>query len=106
MYIIRGHNCILQYTATITNYFRLFDMGAEYAGYTSDITVSFPANGRFTENQKFVYNTCLKANKAVLGVMAPGQLNVTVMRLLRCFGIYVAREDLKVFCGFLARENN
>jgi len=50
----------------------LFDMGAEYAGYTADITVSFPANGRFTENQKFVYNTCLKANKAVQAAMRPG----------------------------------
>ncbi|KAL5252365.1 hypothetical protein ACHWQZ_G015214 [Mnemiopsis leidyi] len=50
----------------------LFDMGSEYAGYTADITVSFPANGRFTENQKFVYNTCLKANRAVQAAMRPG----------------------------------
>lgn len=50
----------------------LFDMGAEYAGYTADITVSFPANGIFTEKQKFVYNTCLKANRAVLKAMKPG----------------------------------
>ena len=48
-------------------------MGAEYAGYTADITVSFPANGRFTENQKFVYNTCLKANRAVQAAMRPGE---------------------------------
>ena len=52
---------------------RLFDMGSEYAGYTADITVSFPANGRFTENQKFVYNTCLKANRAVQAAMRPGK---------------------------------
>ena len=26
----------------------LFDMGANYNGYTSDITCSFPANGKFT----------------------------------------------------------
>ena len=49
-------------------------MGAEYAGYTADITASFPANGRFTESQKFVYNTCLKANRAVLAAMRPGSL--------------------------------
>ena len=32
----------------------LLDMGAEYHGYSSDITCSFPANGKFTEEQKIV----------------------------------------------------
>jgi len=50
----------------------LFDMGAEYAGYTADLTVSFPATGKFTSNQKFVYRTCLKANRAVIAAMKPG----------------------------------
>ena len=53
-------------------YLSLFDLGAEYAGYTADITVSWPANGKFSDNQKFVYNTCLKANRAVLTSMRPG----------------------------------
>jgi len=30
----------------------LQDMGCEYYSYDSDITCSFPANGRFTEDQK------------------------------------------------------
>ena len=51
---------------------RLFDMGSEYAGYTADITVSFPANGKFTEKQKFVYETCYDANKKVIAAMKPG----------------------------------
>ena len=50
----------------------LYDVGGEYAGYTADITVSWPVNGKFTDNQKFVYNTCLKANRAVINVMKPG----------------------------------
>ena len=33
----------------------LFDMGAEYHRYASDITCSFPASGKFTEDQKAVY---------------------------------------------------
>lgn len=32
----------------------LYDMGAEYHCYCSDITSSFPANGKFTEDQKLV----------------------------------------------------
>ena len=47
-------------------------MGSEYAGYTADITVSFPANGKFTEKQKFVYETCYDANKKVIAAMKPG----------------------------------
>ena len=45
----------------------LFDMGGEYYCYASDITCSFPANGQFTPQQKFVYETVLRANRAVLG---------------------------------------
>ena len=47
-------------------------MGSEYAGYTADITVSFPANGKFTDKQKFVYETCYKANRKVIAAMKPG----------------------------------
>jgi Xaa-Pro dipeptidase len=43
----------------------LFDMGANYFGYAADITCSFPANGKFTEDQKLVYNAVLAANLAV-----------------------------------------
>ncbi len=53
--------------------FSLFDMGGEYYCYTSDITCSFPANGKFTEQQKFIYNTVFKANRAVLASCKPGK---------------------------------
>ncbi|CAJ0562793.1 unnamed protein product, partial [Mesorhabditis spiculigera] len=44
----------------------LFDMGPEYNCYTSDITTSFPVNGKFTEKQKIIYNAVLDANRTVL----------------------------------------
>lgn len=50
----------------------LFDMGAEYHCYCSDITCSFPANGKFTEQQRDVYETCLEAVVAVESAMRPG----------------------------------
>lgn len=45
--------------------FVLFDMGHEVQGYDSDITCSYPINGKFTEKQKNIYEICLKANLKV-----------------------------------------
>jgi len=50
----------------------LLDMGAEYHGYVSDITCSFPISGRFTEDQCAVYEGVLAAQLAVLKMMVPG----------------------------------
>ncbi|KAK9839544.1 hypothetical protein WJX81_008524 [Elliptochloris bilobata] len=50
----------------------LMDMGCEYYAYDSDITCSFPANGRFTDNQRGVYESVLAAHQAVLEAMRPG----------------------------------
>lgn len=47
-------------------------MGAEYYCYTSDITCSFPANGKFTEDQKAIYNAVLNASRAVMAAIRPG----------------------------------
>ncbi|KAL3281512.1 hypothetical protein HHI36_004719 [Cryptolaemus montrouzieri] len=50
----------------------LFDMGANYFGYASDITCSYPVNGKFTNDQKMIYNAVLNANLAVLKSAKPG----------------------------------
>ena len=50
----------------------LLDMGCEYYGYDSDITCSFPASGKFTQDQAGVYNAVLAAQAAVLAAMKPG----------------------------------
>ncbi|XP_031829192.1 xaa-Pro dipeptidase isoform X2 [Nomia melanderi] len=49
----------------------LFDMGGNYCGYAADITCSFPANGKFTEDQKMVYNAVLAARDAVMNAAKP-----------------------------------
>ncbi|KAJ4849361.1 hypothetical protein Tsubulata_044279 [Turnera subulata] len=50
----------------------LFDMGAEYQFYGSDITCSFPVNGKFTSDQSLIYNAVLHAHDAVISAMKPG----------------------------------
>ena len=50
----------------------LLDMGAEYFCYASDITNSFPANGKFTPVQKVIYEAVLDAQQSVIHAVKPG----------------------------------
>ncbi|XP_019361133.1 PREDICTED: xaa-Pro dipeptidase isoform X3 [Gavialis gangeticus] len=50
----------------------LFDMGGEYYCYGSDITCTFPANGKFTPNQRAIYEAVLKSSRAVMKAVKPG----------------------------------
>eukprot|EP00397_Hematodinium_sp_SG-2012_P027438 GEMP01028832.1.p1 GENE.GEMP01028832.1~~GEMP01028832.1.p1 ORF type:complete len:504 (+),score=116.51 GEMP01028832.1:139-1650(+) len=50
----------------------LHDMGAEYHCYTADVTVSFPVDKKFTEEQEIVYNAVWAAVEAVEGSLKPG----------------------------------
>lgn len=59
----------------------LFDMGGEYYCYSSDITCSFPANGKFTDNQKAIYEAVLKSSRAVLAAIKPGVLWTAMHRM-------------------------
>jgi Xaa-Pro dipeptidase len=50
----------------------LLDMGGEYRGYATDLTRSYPVNGKFTQEQRDVYTAVLEAQRAVLSAMKPG----------------------------------
>lgn len=51
----------------------LIDAGAEYRGYASDITRTFPVNGRFTEAQRDIYDLVLSTQVACTERVRPGQ---------------------------------
>eukprot|EP01129_Flabellula_baltica_P005388 TRINITY_DN1950_c0_g1_i1.p1 TRINITY_DN1950_c0_g1~~TRINITY_DN1950_c0_g1_i1.p1 ORF type:complete len:451 (-),score=89.79 TRINITY_DN1950_c0_g1_i1:47-1399(-) len=51
----------------------LIDAGAEFLGYASDITRTFPANGKFTQEQKEVYTMVLNVQKQVISELAVGK---------------------------------
>jgi Xaa-Pro aminopeptidase len=48
------------------------DMGAEYHGYTADVTRTFPVNGKFTPEQKIIYELVLQAQEAGISACVPG----------------------------------
>lgn len=50
----------------------LMDLGAEYGYYTADITRTIPVNGKFTKEQRDIYDLVLRAQKAAIGEMKPG----------------------------------
>lgn len=64
-----ANGCILHYIdnnkAQIgKNKMILMDLGAEYQGYTADVTRTVPASGYFTNEQKLIYNVVYKAQEA------------------------------------------
>lgn len=53
----------------------LIDAGAEYRGYASDITRTFPINGKFSEAQREVYEVVLEAQMACIEMVRVGNTN-------------------------------
>ncbi len=51
----------------------LIDAGAEYHGYASDITRTFPVNGHYTKAQREIYEIVLAAQEAAIDQVRPGR---------------------------------
>lgn len=48
------------------------DVGAEYSGYTADVTRTFPVSGKFSPRQREIYQIVLDAQKAAMKAVKPG----------------------------------
>ncbi|RJQ47951.1 MAG: Xaa-Pro aminopeptidase [Gammaproteobacteria bacterium] len=68
--------CVLHYTGNRAPLkdgdLLLIDAGAELDNYASDITRTFPVNGRFSAGQRAVYEIVLEAQYAALAKVKPG----------------------------------
>jgi Xaa-Pro aminopeptidase len=51
----------------------LIDAACEVDGYAADVTRTFPANGRFSAEQRAVYDVVLAAQQAAIDAVRPGQ---------------------------------
>ena len=75
--VASGENaCILHYDSNDKKMkdgeLLLIDSASEYNYYCSDITRTFPVNGKFTVEQKLIYEIVLKANKECIKKISPG----------------------------------
>ena len=50
----------------------VLDVGAQFSGYSADITRTLPANGKFTPRQLEIYEIVLGAQNAALAALKPG----------------------------------
>jgi Xaa-Pro aminopeptidase len=70
------NSCVLHYSAKTRQIqdgdIIVMDYAPDYRYYASDITRTFPANGRFSDEQRRVYQTCLAAQKAAIAAVKPG----------------------------------
>ena len=71
-----ANSCILHYRAGSTELrsgeLCLIDAGCELDGYASDITRTFPVNGKFTGPQRALYNITYAAQEAAIAATKPG----------------------------------
>lgn len=83
----------------------VIDIGAEYHGYSADITRTLPVNGTFSEEQRIIYNLVLEAQEAGIKaaqVGAPwnavhGASRAVIMNGLRELGLIQTDEDVRNF---------
>ncbi|MBU3551138.1 aminopeptidase P N-terminal domain-containing protein [Polynucleobacter sp. MWH-Berg-3C6] len=71
-----ANSCILHYRAGSTELrsgdLCLIDAGCELDGYASDITRTFPVNGKFSGPQRALYDITLAAQEAAIAASKPG----------------------------------
>jgi Xaa-Pro aminopeptidase len=71
-----ANGCILHYTENSEELkdgdLLLIDAGMENEGYASDITRTFPVNGKFSQAQRAIYELVLEAQYAAIEAVVPG----------------------------------
>jgi Xaa-Pro aminopeptidase len=71
-----ANGCILHYVENsktrIGNEMLLMDVGAEYHGYTADVTRTIPADGKFSAEEKAIYQIVYDAQEAAFKTLKNG----------------------------------
>jgi Xaa-Pro aminopeptidase len=78
----------------------LMDFGAEYGGYSADLTRTVPVNGKFGRRQKTVYNACLHLHDYAKSILKPG---ISIMEYTDKVGEEATQQFLKI--GLLRKSD-
>jgi Xaa-Pro aminopeptidase len=105
-----GENaCILHYTTnrrTLTEKDLLvIDVGAEYHGYTADVTRTLPVSGKYSKEQKIIYDIVLEAQTAGIEACKKGNRfwaphNIAteiISKRLKEIGVLRNSNDLRLY---------
>ncbi len=104
-----GNGCILHYEENsalkINNQLLLMDAGSEYHGYSADVTRTIPASGKFTPEQKAIYQLVYDAQEAIFPLCKEGTpfeaLNEKANAILAAgmvqLGIIKTAEEIKLY---------
>ena len=74
----------------------LTDMGIRFLGYVSDITITIPVNGKFTQKQKEIYDIVLKANRDCIASMKPNITRIQDLNVLSKKIILQGLQDIGI----------
>ncbi len=90
-----GNNgCVLHYVENsktkVENDLVLMDLGAEYHGYTADVTRTIPATGTFSPEQRAIYDLVFKAQEAGIAAATVGNNSADTHRA----GLKIINEGL------------
>jgi Xaa-Pro aminopeptidase len=85
--------------------FLVIDAGPDLGNYDIDITISYPANGKFTPRQREIYEACNAVHEACMQTYRPGitteQCNQEVREILKKKGFDPDSELIRKFgAGF------
>jgi len=83
----------------------LVDAGAEWEYYASDLTRTFPVNGKFSPEQKIIYNHVLNIQKELIQAVHPGVTHRSIQTralelmfsALKQEGLVENKKDIKTF---------
>ena len=80
----------------------LLDLGTKWEGYCSDITRTYPVNGKYSERQRQVYDIVLKANREVVKAAKPGMTTVELNDICKkvlaegCIELGLIKEESEI----------
>lgn len=83
---VGGNACILHYTDNNQPLQQgdlvLIDAGGEFENYAADITRTFPVNGKFSPEQRAIYELVLKSQQAAIACIKPGTVWVEIQQII------------------------